>query len=206
MARTKFEHLKKYRDVYNKCVSDEKRMKSAAEKRKTDKDEVISIMADMRGTLEIIVEYMIREVGITEAGILNIMRKKNISNGGRVSLYGKILALEHYGAFTKNMADMVHSNIRKTGNNAVHYYERSPENKLVNASSKETLEYAEKMYDSLYKLSYYFTTDFADKVKKGYFNGRKRKKVKKRIPWFKIILGTVIAGVLIAVAINCLLL
>ncbi|MFQ9933225.1 MAG: hypothetical protein ACLRVQ_02185 [Lachnospiraceae bacterium] len=192
MSKTGYSHIKKYTEIYNKCISDEKRIRGI-NRRNINKNEVISIMGDMRGTLESIIGYMIKETGLTDGQILRIMEDRNIkSEGKKPSLYGRIVALEYIGALSSGMAHIVHGRIRKPGNNAVHYYEKNPENNLVTAGPGETLRYAEKMYQSIQQLTHYFAEDFMVRV-------RKYEKIGKRKVWLRIFLGAAVIAVLAAI-------
>ncbi len=104
---------------------------------------------------------MIKKANLSDDKVMSLFHKVQPSDTAtRPSLYINIVALGQLGVFNSEFEQKIHSKIRKPGNDAVHYYDESENNTLLNASAIQVLKKAEEMYEALYELSYVVVKSF----------------------------------------------
>ncbi len=178
METTNFSHIKMHSDIYDKLVLDEKKLIDAYDKVNPNKTELLSVMSEMRKSMELIIRYMIKKANLSDDKVMSLFHKvKPGDTATRPSLYINIVALGQIGAFNSEFEQKIHSKIRKPGNDAVHYYDESDNNSLLNASATQVLRKAEEMYETLYELSYVVVKSFDVE----YMNSSKKSKPEENV-------------------------
>lgn len=154
MSSVNFEHLKNWEGIYNSCCLTEKNIIS------DNKDEIIMGMVSLGKAFEAMVQELVDHVGITTEQIKAVMEQEGKdSNGKKVFLFGKILALQKFGVLTGETQENYHK-LRKYRNCVSHAEEEERFRKLP---LEKVMKDAEEMYSTFYKESHWFTQYYMTK-------------------------------------------
>ena len=140
---TNFEHLASQKDMFDKMIFVEDMLVDGE-----SKEEYVQAMSAMRGVLDIMMKNWVRVAGLSDTNIIAYVNEKFTDKSNSVNLFGRIYALERIGVINRNTADILHD-IRKVGNDSVHYGE------TILAMSKDmAYNKAVTMYTEIYNTTY----------------------------------------------------